>query len=101
MPPFFTGPQFPLAEASRSEKKLKISSKDRGGIFRLVFISGLGIEIGLRQPEPQRKPKLSSFANPAVPCARVVCCATLLEGEDSSINDFFSSNDSREVFFDF
>ena len=67
MPPFYTGPQFPLAEASSSEKKkLKILSKDPGGVFRLVFISGLGNEIGHRGTDPRRKPKLSSFANPAV-----------------------------------
>ena len=36
-----------------------------------------------------------------VPCARVLRCATLLEGEDSSITDPISPNDSREVLFDF
>ena len=33
-----------------------------------------------------------------VPCARIVCGATRLEGEDYSIIDPFSSNYSREVF---
>ena len=73
MPPFYTGPQFPLAEASSGEKKkffLKISSKDPGGIFRLVFISCLGIEIGHRGTDPRPKPRLSSFANPAVKAAQ-------------------------------
>ena len=36
-----------------------------------------------------------------VPCARVLCCATRLEGDGSSIIDLFSSNDSREVFLGF
>ena len=36
-----------------------------------------------------------------VPCARVVRCVTLLEGEDSSMNDPISSNDNREVLFGF
>ena len=33
-----------------------------------------------------------------VPCARVVCFVARLEGEDSSIVDPFSSNDSTEIF---
>ena len=36
-----------------------------------------------------------------VPCARIVCCAARLEGEDCSIIDLYSSNDSREVFLGF
>ena len=36
-----------------------------------------------------------------VPCARVVCYATLLEGGDSSIIDYFLFIDSREVPFGF
>ena len=32
-----------------------------------------------------------------VPCARVVCCAARLEGEDSSIVDLLSSNDSTDI----
>ena len=56
MPPFFSGPQFPLAEASSSKKFfLKILSKDPGGVFRLVFIAGLGIKIGHRGTDPRRK----------------------------------------------
>ena len=44
----------------------KISSQDPGVVFCLVFITGLGIEIGHRQAKPQRSPIFSSFANPAV-----------------------------------
>ena len=33
-----------------------------------------------------------------VPCARVLRCVTRYEGGDSSIIDYFSSIDSREVF---
>ena len=36
-----------------------------------------------------------------VPCARVLCCADRLEGEDYSIIDSFLFNDSREVFLGF
>ena len=36
-----------------------------------------------------------------VPCARVVLCVAGLEGEDSSIIDPFSFNDSREVVLGF
>ena len=36
-----------------------------------------------------------------VPCARILCCAVRLEGEDCSIIDPFSSIDSREVFLGF
>ena len=35
-----------------------------------------------------------------VPCERVICCAARIEGEDCSITDPFSSNDSRSVFLD-
>ena len=36
-----------------------------------------------------------------VPCARVLCCAARLEGEDCSKIDSFLFNDSREVFLGF
>ena len=36
-----------------------------------------------------------------VACTRVLCFAARLEGEDCSIIDPFSSNDSREVFLEF
>ena len=73
MPPFLSKPLFspPQPLAGPTSKKIqnyffKISSKDPDAIFRLVFISGLGIEIGHRGTDPRRKPKLTSNANPAV-----------------------------------
>ena len=36
-----------------------------------------------------------------VPCARVLCCAARLEGEDCSIIDSFLVDDSREVVLGF
>ena len=73
MPPFSSEQLFfpPWLLAGPTSKKIqhyffKISSQDPGVVFRVVFITGLGIEIGHRQAKPQRFPILSSSANPAV-----------------------------------
>ena len=44
----------------------KISLQLPPSVFRLVFISGLGLKIGPRQQKLWRTPNLSSLANPAV-----------------------------------
>ena len=73
MPPFLSGPLFfpPWPLAGPTSKKFqnyffKILSKVPRVVFCLVFITGLGMEIGHRQPKPQRKPRLQFSANPAV-----------------------------------
>ena len=45
-------------------------------IFSLVSESGLGIEIGHRQPECRRRPELTLSANPAV-CTNIHELATM------------------------
>ena len=40
-------------------------------VFRLVFITGLGMEIGPRQPECQRDANFQSTSNPAVPADHI------------------------------
>ena len=73
MPPFSSEQLFfpPWLLAGPTSKKIqhyffKFSSQDPGVVFRVVFITGLGIEIGHRQAEPQRSPKFSWTSNPAV-----------------------------------
>ena len=72
-PLFFPDRYFPHLSrlAGPTYKKIqsyffKILSKVLYVDFCLVFRTGLGMEIGHRQPEPQRKPSLQFSANPAV-----------------------------------
>ena len=73
MPPFLSGPLFspPQPLAGPTSKKIqnyffKILLKVLYVVFSLVFITGLGMEIGHRQQKLWRKPSLQSSANPAV-----------------------------------